>query len=111
MRFTARLGHSSASVMAVDRSVQQFSRHRGDGGDNACRLRFTTTSGKAAPAVSSLESLTATTGLAVVLFISTNIDDIVLLVAFLANPKFRTREVVSGQLGGIGALYAFSAVA
>jgi cadmium resistance protein CadD (predicted permease) len=61
--------------------------------------------------VSSLESLPAIAGLAVVLFISTNIDDIVLLVAFLANAKFKTREVVAGQLGGNGALFAASVAA
>jgi cadmium resistance protein CadD (predicted permease) len=57
------------------------------------------------------ESLLALLGLAGVLFISTNIDDVALLVAFLANPKFRTREVVAGQLAGIGLLYATSVVA
>jgi cadmium resistance protein CadD (predicted permease) len=62
-------------------------------------------------AVPSPESLLALVGLAGILFISTNIDDVVLLVAFLANPKFRTREVVAGQIAGIGLLYAASVAA
>jgi cadmium resistance protein CadD (predicted permease) len=62
-------------------------------------------------AVPSPESLLALVGLAGVLFISTNIDDVALIVAFLANPKFRTREVVAGQLAGIGLLYAASVAA
>lgn len=62
-------------------------------------------------AVSSPETLLALVGLAGILFISTNIDDVVLLVAFLANPKFRTREVVAGQIAGIGLLYVASVAA
>jgi cadmium resistance protein CadD (predicted permease) len=62
-------------------------------------------------AVPSPESLLALVGLAGILFISTNIDEVVLLVAFLSNPRFRTREVVAGLLAGIGLLYAASVAA
>lgn len=46
--------------------------------------------------------------LAVVMFAATNADDLVLLVVFFARPECRTREVVLGQLAGIGALTAIS---
>ncbi len=52
-----------------------------------------------------------TIGVAVVLFVSTNIDDVFLLVALFANPAFKTRQVVIGQLVGIGALIALSLIA
>lgn len=50
-------------------------------------------------------------GLAAVLFLSTNLDDIVLVVAFLANPRFRTSDVVAGQVVGMAALYGASVAA
>jgi cadmium resistance protein CadD (predicted permease) len=46
-----------------------------------------------------------------IVFVSTNIDDILLLLGFFADPKFRTRDVVLGQYLGIGALYLASAAA
>src|SRR5262245_37811878 len=49
-------------------------------------------------------------GLAVVLFASTNLDDIFVLLVFLADPKFRVREVACGQYLGIAALVAISLV-
>jgi cadmium resistance protein CadD (predicted permease) len=57
------------------------------------------------------ESLALVVGLAVVLFVSTNLDDIVLVVAFLADRRFRTSEVTAGQLVGIAALYGASVAA
>lgn len=50
-------------------------------------------------------------GLAIVLFVTTNIDDMFVLLAFFADPKFRTRQVVFGQYLGIAALVAVSVVA
>jgi cadmium resistance protein CadD (predicted permease) len=44
------------------------------------------------------------------LFVTTNIDDLVILVAFFAAPAFRPRQVVIGQLLGMAALIAASAV-
>lgn len=50
-------------------------------------------------------------GIGVVVFASTNIDDIFLLSAFFADPHLRHRSIVTGQFLGIGALVAASAVA
>src|SRR5262252_6074747 len=48
--------------------------------------------------------------LAVVVFASTNIDDIFVLLGFFADPKLRPRQVVVGQYLGVGALYLISVV-
>jgi cadmium resistance protein CadD (predicted permease) len=58
-----------------------------------------------------MKSLLALIGMAVVLFASTNVDDIFVLVGFFANPKFRTRDIVLGQFAGIGSLFCASAAA
>jgi cadmium resistance protein CadD (predicted permease) len=50
-------------------------------------------------------------GVAVVVFASTNVDDVFLLAAFFADPHLRARSVVTGQFLGIGALVAASAAA
>ena len=46
--------------------------------------------------------------IAILVFISTNVDDIFLLAAFFADKKLMARTVVLGQLLGIGALVAVS---
>jgi cadmium resistance protein CadD (predicted permease) len=56
-----------------------------------------------------MESLPALLGLAIVLFVSTNVDDIVVLVGFFAHPKFRVRDVVAGQYAGLTVLFVLSA--
>lgn len=50
-------------------------------------------------------------GIGVVVFASTNLDDIFLLSAFFTDPRLRPRSVVAGQFLGIGVLTAASAVA
>jgi cadmium resistance protein CadD (predicted permease) len=50
-------------------------------------------------------------GLAVVLFVSTNIDDVFVLLGFFADPKFQARDVIIGQYAGIAALYGVSVAA
>ncbi|MFK0166671.1 cadmium resistance transporter [Rhizobium sp. NPDC090279] len=50
-------------------------------------------------------------GVAIVMFASTNIDDIFVLLGFFADPKFRARQIVIGQYLGIGLLYGISVVA
>ncbi len=50
-------------------------------------------------------------GLGIVVFASTNIDDIFLLSAFFADSHLTTRSVVIGQFAGIGTLVAISALA
>ena len=48
--------------------------------------------------------------LAIPPFAVTNIDDIFVLLGFFADRRFRTREVVVGQLAGIGLLVAVSVI-
>lgn len=50
--------------------------------------------------------LISTLGVAVVVFASTNVDDIFVLMGFYAEPRFRSRDVVAGQTIGIAALFA-----
>ncbi|WP_286203072.1 cadmium resistance transporter [Rhizobium lusitanum] len=50
-------------------------------------------------------------GLAVVLFVSTNVDDIFVLLGFFIDPKFRTRQIVIGQYLGVAALCGASLLA
>ncbi|HKW00005.1 MAG TPA: cadmium resistance transporter [Vicinamibacterales bacterium] len=50
-------------------------------------------------------------GVAIVVFASTNIDDIFLLTAFFADSHLTTRSVLIGQFAGIGVLVVTSAVA
>jgi cadmium resistance protein CadD (predicted permease) len=49
-------------------------------------------------------------GQAIVLFISTDLDDVFVLLGFFADPRFRIRQIVAGQFIGIAALYALSVV-
>jgi cadmium resistance protein CadD (predicted permease) len=49
-------------------------------------------------------------GQAVVLFISTDLDDVFVLLGFFADPRFRIRQIVAGQFIGIAILYAVSVV-
>src|ERR1700735_340900 len=56
-----------------------------------------------------MESLSTLLGLAVVLFLSTNVDDLVVLIAFFANSRFRARDIVAGQYAGTAVLFIVSA--
>jgi cadmium resistance protein CadD (predicted permease) len=47
--------------------------------------------------------------LAVTLFASTNIDDLVVLIGFFADRRFRARDIVAGQFAGLAALFLASA--
>jgi cadmium resistance protein CadD (predicted permease) len=47
-------------------------------------------------------------GQAVGLFISTDLDDVLVLLGFLADPRFRVRQIAAGQFIGIAILYAVS---
>jgi cadmium resistance protein CadD (predicted permease) len=49
-------------------------------------------------------------GLGIMLFASTNVDDVFVLVGFFADPKIRPISVVIGQYVGIGILFAGSVV-
>lgn len=57
-----------------------------------------------------LPELWSVLGVGVAVFIATNVDDIVLIAAFFADPRLRARAVVWGQFAGIGLLVATSAV-
>jgi cadmium resistance protein CadD (predicted permease) len=56
-----------------------------------------------------MKSLVALLGLAIVLFLSTNVDDLVVLIAFFANSRFRARDIVAGQYAGVAVLFIVSA--
>lgn len=50
-------------------------------------------------------------GVAVVLFASTNIDNIFILLSFFSNPQYRARKVIIGQYLGIAVLVGVSILA
>lgn len=56
-----------------------------------------------------MESLLALIGMAIVLFASTNVDDVFVLVGFLAEKRIRTRDTVLGQYVDVGITTLFSA--
>lgn len=58
-----------------------------------------------------MDALFATIGLAAVVFATTNVDDLFVLLGFFADPRSNPRAIVFGQLLGIAALYAVSAAA
>ena len=57
-----------------------------------------------------MNELVAGLGVAVVVFAATNVDDILLLAAFFADPHVSPRQVVAGQFLGMLVLVAASAV-
>lgn len=58
-----------------------------------------------------MDTLIGLTGLAILLFASTNIDDIFVLIGFFADPKYRARDIVIGQYSGIAVLFGVSVIA
>jgi cadmium resistance transport/sequestration family protein len=58
-----------------------------------------------------MESLLALIGMAIVMFVSTNVDDVVVLAGFFADKRFRARDTVLGQYVGITALFGASVAA
>jgi cadmium resistance protein CadD (predicted permease) len=55
-----------------------------------------------------MKALFALIGIAMLLFASTNLDDIFVLVGFFADRKYHTREIVAGQFSGIAILFGVS---
>jgi cadmium resistance protein CadD (predicted permease) len=49
--------------------------------------------------------------LAVTLFVSTNIDDLVVLIGFFADRRLRARDIVAGQYAGLAVLFVASVAA
>ena len=58
-----------------------------------------------------MSALASDLGIAIAVFVSTDIDDLFLLAAFFADPRLRRRSIVIGQYLGIGALVLVSALA
>ena len=58
-----------------------------------------------------MESLVSSIGVGIVLFASTNIDDMFVVSAFFADPRLARRSVVIGQFVGIGVLVLVSVIA
>ena len=58
-----------------------------------------------------MNPLVSDLGIGIVVFASTNIDDMFLLAAFFADSQLRLRSIVIGQYLGIGALVLVSALA
>ena len=54
--------------------------------------------------------MTALIALAVGLFVTTDLDDLFVLVAFFSDARFGPRQIAAGQLAGLAALYAASVV-
>ena len=50
----------------------------------------------------------ALVGVGIVAFVSTNIDDLLILMAFFATPRFPPFQIVLGQYIGMGSLIAVS---
>ncbi|MDE1997119.1 MAG: cadmium resistance transporter, partial [Rhizobiaceae bacterium] len=58
-----------------------------------------------------LRELFGLIGFGIVVFISTNVDDVLVLLGFFSDPKFRTRQIVIGQFAGIAVLCGVSFIA
>jgi cadmium resistance protein CadD (predicted permease) len=58
-----------------------------------------------------MEPLLTVTGIAMVAFASTNVDDAFVLVAFFSDKSFSTGDVVMGQYCGVATLYVLSLIA
>jgi cadmium resistance protein CadD (predicted permease) len=58
-----------------------------------------------------MSALASDLGIAIAVFVSTDIDDLFLLAAFFADVRLRRRSIVIGQYLGIGALVLVSALA
>jgi cadmium resistance protein CadD (predicted permease) len=57
-----------------------------------------------------MDHLASLIGIGAVAFVSTNIDDLLVLVGFFADRRYRRMHVVVGQFAGIGALIVVSLV-
>jgi cadmium resistance protein CadD (predicted permease) len=49
-------------------------------------------------------------GIGTIAFVATNIDDLLILIAFFANSRFSLPQIVLGQYAGMGALLAISII-
>lgn len=58
-----------------------------------------------------MEHLVGLVGVAIVLFASTNVDDVFVLLGFFSDPKYRGSQVIIGQYVGIAVLFGVSVLA
>jgi cadmium resistance protein CadD (predicted permease) len=58
-----------------------------------------------------MRELASTAGIAGIVFVTTNIDDLLILAAFFTDPRLGARAVILGQLLGMGVLTLASALA
>lgn len=58
-----------------------------------------------------MDSIIGLLGLGLLLFTSTNIDDIFVLIGFFSDPRYRPRDIVIGQYSGIACLFGASILA
>lgn len=58
-----------------------------------------------------MTALITVVGLAIALFVSTNIDSLFVLLAFFSDPKYHRSHVVLGQFAGLAVIFAASALA
>jgi len=56
-----------------------------------------------------LDTLVSSAGIAIVVYASTNIDDLLLLALFFADPRMRVGAIVAGRLAGTALLVTLSA--
>jgi cadmium resistance protein CadD (predicted permease) len=57
-----------------------------------------------------MENFFGTVGIGATAFVATNIDDLLILIAFFANSRYPLRQIVLGQYAGMGALLALGIV-
>lgn len=57
-----------------------------------------------------MDHYVALLALAIGLFVTTDIDDLFVLVGFFSDPKFKPRQIAFGQLAGLAVLYGTSVV-
>jgi cadmium resistance protein CadD (predicted permease) len=57
-----------------------------------------------------MENFFGTVGIGATAFVATNIDDLLILIAFFANSRYPLRQIVLGQYAGIGVLLALGIV-
>jgi cadmium resistance transport/sequestration family protein len=58
-----------------------------------------------------MTNLAVDLALGIALFVATNVDDVFILLAFFADPRFRARRIVLGQYLGMGVLVLVSVLA
>lgn len=58
-----------------------------------------------------MKDLVSLIGIAIAVFVSTNVDDTLILSAMYSDPHLKARSIVAGQFLGIGTIVVVSAIA